>query len=210
MHSIINDIYYCKYDSPIWYLRALFYYVLFSPIVLFFLKKGMCWILFIISAITCFTFPPAYDTFFYWLPVLLCFSYIGYKYPCLLFQEKLFSKKVSYMALLVFVILCIVMNENEAKSTNYYIFRMSCPFIFIPLMELVKFSECKYFKMTFFCYMIHGLFPPIAYQLFNPTTGNLWYAFLSPTFVLVTTLCVSYFVWKYFPSVFVFLTGGRK
>lgn len=58
MHSIINDIYYCKYDSPIWYLRALFYYVLFSPIVLFFLKKGMCWILFIISAITCFTFPP--------------------------------------------------------------------------------------------------------------------------------------------------------
>lgn len=213
LYTILMDTYTCKYDSPIWYIRALFYFVLCSPILLYIFLINSIYInvlILLISLIVPLFLNIPYDTFFYWLPILIVFSYIGYKYPNLFFKENLVGKNISIISLIIFVFLCCFMNEDDDKSYGYWIFRMILPFLFIMIMELFNFKEKPYFNMTFFWYMLHGAFPPIAYQIFNPTTGNLWYVILTPVFVTSATILVTLFIKSFFPNLFIFLSGNRK
>lgn len=89
--EILTSIYYCKMDGPIWYLRALFYFVLCSPILLFLFSKigntgVFCALLLSMYINTKYVIP--YDTFYFWLPVLIAFGYMGYKRPQFLFADK--------------------------------------------------------------------------------------------------------------------------
>lgn len=93
--SLFEDLYFAKFDAPIWYLRALFYFVLFSPVIYIIIKKGKLGGVLgaiVISLLFNIYFSLPYDTFFFWLPVLLPFSYLGYRFPELLYAKRFVNK----------------------------------------------------------------------------------------------------------------------
>lgn len=82
--SLPADIYKATYDPPIWYLRTLFYYFLMSPIVLSLIKR-FCVLEYLFICILCIIINVfitiSYDNVFFWLPILMVGSYVGYNYP---------------------------------------------------------------------------------------------------------------------------------
>ena len=152
-NSLLMDIYSTKFDLPIWYCRALFYFVVLSPILLFILKhfkKRYVFIIFLFALIIPAYLSIPYDTFFYWLPPIICFSYLGYNHPNLLFRIWYIKKRYSIIALILYILLCFLMIDVNERSYPYWLFRMVSPLFIFIIFELLQFEDSRLFKYSFF------------------------------------------------------------
>lgn len=203
-YSVVYDIYHCSFNSPIWYVRALFYYVVVSPIVLLIMNKmkflGMLLLLALSVSVNLILKVP-YDTFVYWLPDIVVFSYFG------LYGTKLIEvENKNSFCIIAIIILLVLVHDVDPKSSIYWVYRMILPFLFFSM------NLCDWkFSGTFFIYMLHGIVNAVANFVYKDFVYfNFWMPFVRPLSVVLACFVVYIIVKKKTPTLFKVLNGNRN
>lgn len=182
------------YDPPIWYLRTLFYYFLMSPIVLSLIKR-FCVLEYLFICILCIIINVfitiSYDNVFFWLPILMVGSYVGYNYPdC--FDNLVLSSKILFFLVLLNITLIFIVSYFPEKSIPYYLYRMISPFLFIPIsVNILKLNKIRIHEYTFFVFMIHYVVIRIVSYIF-PHEITIFLAFLRPCIILFICFIIAW------------------
>ena len=192
--SLSADIYKATYDPPIWYLRTLFYYFLMSPIVLSLIKR-LCVLEYLFICILCIIINVfitiSYDNVFFWLPILMVGSYVGYNYPdC--FDNLVLSSKILFFLVLLNITLIFIVSYFPEKSIPYYLYRMISPFLFIPIsVNILQLNKIRIHEYTFFVFMIHYVVIRIVSYIF-PHEITIFLAFLRPCIILFICFIIAW------------------
>ena len=192
--SLPADIYKATYDPTIWYLRTLFYYFLMSPIVLSLIKR-FCVLEYLFICILCIIINVfitiSYDNVFFWLPILMVGSYVGYNYPdC--FDNLVLSSKILFFLVLLNITLIFIVSYFPEKSIPYYLYRMISPFLFIPIsVNILKLNKIRIHEYTFFVFMIHYVVIRIVSYIF-PHEITIFLPFLRPCIILFICFIIAW------------------
>lgn len=213
-------------DNPVlWFMKDIFIFFLFYPVIEWILRKKYVTIIAIILTF-CFNIwrgpTIGYSTCLYWLPVYLTGGFIGRYYDeCFLYDKlKINSDKqilLYSVAAVLFSILC-AFNYIDNKGLGIYIFRN---LIIFPVWIL---SDCFrvrgggvpwFLKSSMYIYSSHLLLCGFTEKLYIKCMGDsvisaiLGYIFV-PLFIMVVLLLIGAVVRKYLNPVWGIFTGNRS
>lgn len=133
----------------------------------------------------------SYDNVFFWLPILMVGSYVGYNYPdC--FDNLVLSSKILFFLVLLNITLIFIVSYFPEKSIPYYLYRMISPFLFIPIsVNILKLNKIRIHEYTFFVFMIHYVVIRIVSYIF-PHEITIFLAFLRPCIILFICFIIAW------------------
>lgn len=217
VQTFIRNVYYCKDDSPIWYLRALFYFVLCSPLLLFLferVKAPILSLLLLAAVVVNYAFEVPYDTFVYWLPDILVFSYLGFRFPNVIYKESFFAnglteRKVKIYFGAIYIALLILVHNVDEYDFWYWIYRMVSPIFVFILLDNIKYPSMGVYALSFWVYLSHGIVNVLVRQLYDVSSFGVIGTALIPLSVFVVSFGSGFLVRKFFPRFFRVANGAR-
>ena len=214
--------------TPLWFVRDLMCFCLFSPLILFIIKK--IWLAIIILALSIFAtwhWEFSHQNVVTWIPIYLLGAIIGRyltfkendKYGCTS-RYLVKSRKQRILISMVFGIGFISIYLFSVKDSTYlYFFRLLSPIFLWVILDFALFDYIKkrfrrklWMHYTFFIYCTHyfvlNVLQKIASLYVEPTTLALNMVFLlSPIITIVTLTYFANFLSKF--SFYRYLSGKR-
>jgi fucose 4-O-acetylase-like acetyltransferase len=230
--EIVKNAIIYPYNYPLWFLRELILFIILTPLIYFCLRYiGKLFLL------ALFLFGLFQDSFFYYhihiihVNSLLFFALGGYL--GLSKHKLIFSNRLTLLSGVLFIILnllCFLYDEkilfiHTDDSIIPIIFKFFRSFknlagslfvwlLFDFIMKTKKiFSPRKYYKYSFFIFLIHGvptvIFVKICQKfLFNPYVSFVFYLFV-PTTIILLCVIFGHFLEKNYKHLYKTITGMR-
>ena len=195
MMDMIIGVYYAKWDSPIWYLRTLFYYVLLSPFILLLIQKtgkiGVV-VIVLLGFVLNYYIHMTYDIFIFWIPILVLFSFLGHEFPESIYTKEIFKKKVvSYAFVIVALVIAFLLRDIDKRSFVYYVYRMFAPCLLIGISDLFVWKKSIFDGKTFFIFMIHMEVVMLIQHLVGTNISWSYDLLLIPIIVIAVSFVLS-------------------
>ena len=204
--------------TPLWFVRDLMIFVIFSPAIYYLMKNKIIGALSIIALFilnACIALP--YEHMLYWAPIYFTGAYISIHY----YKKVMTLQFVSYK-LLVFIIglfAIYIMTLNLYKSPfllfTYRFFSPICFWILIDYIFNYKNIQIKpFFHYAFFIYANHfflltGL-QKICFMFFPKNECTFAFSYFGIAFITIIVLIyIAFFIQKRFNKLYYILTGGR-
>jgi membrane protein len=213
-------------DGPLWYVLAIFYLAMLSPILLvIFKEKKVGWAFIVTITIgiqILFRLPFQFikdfiqfglmENVLYYLPCYLVGAYFGK------FEKEFDSKKsIQYVISLIFITLLL---EGVVSTIFVNIAKIMLPILVFYLLPAIKnFKMRNVYNLTFLMYAIHQ---PLIYDLWD-VMSQFWinlhlpiaiYNLFARLIILVLTIalstCIYHLLNRVCPKLLEILTGGRQ
>lgn len=221
INNMINSIIFCKYIPQFWYIRILFFIIIFSCIYESIMRKNMKVLSFIIPIILFginyyFNFSSTINIIT-WIPLFFIVGWITYFYEynvkALLLKKNIL---ISFVSIFITLFLVCFVSKFDIYSRLYYTWRMISPMCIFFILSGFKFkSDCNIiYKQSFYIFALHYfLINIIRNTLFiyikNDTIGVIIVYFVSVIGSVLISLICSYLMQKYFSKVSKIITGDR-
>ena len=203
----INAILLRKYDPPIWFLLILFEYVLWTPAILILFKKlkkhTIYLLVLLLYIINLFLDKSSYVNIFYWMPLFIMGSFIGYQ------ESQGVKIRIKWqIGLLLFPLIGINywLYGGDLGGNVYYTYRLLGGVLAIICGHVLCWKPLPFEKYMMFVFLTHSfvhspllmITPPIAVLSF-------------PRVILVITICTftGWLLSKYTPKLYSIITGDR-
>ncbi len=216
--DVLYKIVMSQYDPVLWFIRILFIYFLFYPVILWVVKKKKLLLFVIVGAfmLNVYIGPvTGYSTARYWLPIYLLGAYLGYwKKEEIFRMHTICNWKGIAVALVGAIILWTAAFYNDY---GMYVCRMFSPICYwiIADMFLIDENPRWFMKQSFYYYSSQMIFSIVAQKVYIAIAGKgVYSAILSNVFIpalLMIVLCITAYIFnRLLPRTYNFLTGGRS
>jgi surface polysaccharide O-acyltransferase-like enzyme len=225
LKNIIMNAVILPYNYPLWFLRELIIYVLFTPLLYYFVRYGKIAFLILI-----FILSVVQDSFHCYIMIIHTFSFFCFAlggYLGLAKHKLIFPHKLLYLSGLIFIALNLFLflfKMNDEQCFDYgikFLYNVKniagSLFLWLLFDKIVKFNDNffikKYYNYSFPVFVMHGI-PTIMlvrfFQqfIFNEYMGLLYYC-LIPFVVIMFCICIAILLKRYFGKVYVILYGNR-
>ena len=204
--------------TPLWFVRNLIIYVIFSPIIYYLMKNkiiGMLSIIFFFILNVCIELP--YEHMLYWAPIYFTGAYMGIHYYNKVMTSKFISYKLLIFVILIFIIYVISLNLSKSPFLlfSYRFFSPICFWILIDYIFNYSSIQIKpFFHYAFFIYANHfflltGL-QKVWFMLFPKNEYTFAFSYFGIAFITIIILInIASFIQKRFNKLYYTLTGGR-
>lgn len=210
----LQGLYMSKF-TPLWYIRVLFVYSIFSIIIYPILKNKYTGFTFIVLTILNMVFKVVDHEYLYWIIFVVIGGYVSLQFKDFKFSEKNRPLKIALSAAVVAALFVI---SFDTVGTAFYFYRIAAC-ILVPFIagSLIK-RDLKVhwvFTISLFTYCIHYAILQIVMKLFlvvlgsSPLSAVLCYIFAPVITIMIITLA-AFVLRKYFNRLWVFVNGGRK
>lgn len=215
--SFIKYIFLAEFNGPLWYMRNLFFYCAFSPIIFMLIKylKKYNWIIIIGIFFINIVYSASYYGLLYWLFIYYLVAYLTLNNNI----DKIYKiikrwKPLILIIGIIFLILLIIYNENQII---YYIFRMFSPLILFTICYKNKYVERQppsIAKYSFFIYCTHYNIAIALKRILILFFGTnpmllLFFQFLTCGFTIFIIIFIFKIINKLFPKCTKLILGGR-
>lgn len=200
-------------DSPIWFIRELFFFVLISPIIYEVVSRLNCVVVVLLalsSVILNIIFPQPYSSLQFWLPVIIMAALVSIrpnsiKNILLSNEGKLCSKVFWASTVLVFIIILLLVEGVSRQSMVYYIYRMIVPFFVFVISDCFSWKPLLIQRFTFFIFMTH-YFPRL---ITLPLDSHPLYTPIRSLFALMFCIALGWLIERVWPKGWHIINGGR-
>lgn len=216
--DIVYKVLMSQYDPVLWFIRVLFIYFLFYPVILFLVRRqrlclGLIALLLginiIIGPVT------GYSTARYWLPIYLLGGYLGYWRKDNIFHRKTRLKLIYVSFSLVTLIILVI--GAYFSDIGMYLCRMISPLCYWVMGDIffIERSPKWIEKQSFYIYCTQMIFSVVAQKVWIGLFGNgLASALFAnagiPLILLVVILITARVFHLIMPKLYDILTGGRS
>ena len=207
------------YNGPLWFLRTLFLYTLFAPLLLLLLKVLKKYsILLVIPVILLNIFVSIdYTSVVFWFPCFFLGAYVGYYYFENLNQltEKNSGNFKIWLGILIFIIVIVLVNYFVRADFVYYLYRnFSGVAIFLLFLALPFDTKKQFMTYSFFTFCTHViLLGPITIVIAKVCSFNgilLSIGFIVAIAInVILTILIGWLFKKLLPKVYAFVMGKR-
>lgn len=205
--------------TPLWYVRNLFVYFLFAPVLYKVLKcKVSACIAMILNVAAVLYFKRPYYNLETWLPLFMIGSYIGINYKDIIihWEKNRLSRKNKVLTCVVFFILYVFVIISNSEYHVLYLYRIFAPFFIWILFDLIIFNQNRRWwkEITFFIYCSHFFFVSVFQKLMLLLFGNGWRVaiivyIITPILVCIILTMIAFFLKKHAYAIWKIMNGGR-
>lgn len=204
--------------TPLWFVRDLMIFVIFSPAIYYLMKNKIIGALSIIALFilnACIALP--YEHMLYWTPIYFTGAYISIHYYKKVMTSQFISRKLLAFIIILFTVYIIALNlcKSPFLLFSYRFISPICFWILIDYIFNYKSIQIKpFFHYAFFIYANHfflltGL-QKVWFMLFPKNEYTFAFAYFGIALITIIVLIyVAFFIQKRFNKAYYTLTGGR-
>lgn len=215
---------YSESNQPLWFLRTLIFFTIFSPIIYMILKLSKYTFSIIpLIAVVVFFVEPGYATGLFWMPVYLIGAYLAI-YKKEFIEEKglvlPYGKTRLIFLILNIALMVIIYFFGVVFQTEwylYYLYRILSGLCIVILFFQIKWKAAppKYLQNSFFTYCSHACIVGVSTKICSLIFSNNAISMIIGYFVSVVitvgiSIVAAEIMKKCCPKFFAILTGNRK
>ncbi len=217
----LDNLLFCKFNEPLWFLRVLFGYVIASPIIFFVIKRKPLAIILMLGLILCniFAYRFPYASMLFWLPIYLFGAFCGANYKDVIENGNpayLKGNQVAKIVVVLLLMLAIGFGMVCYDRDMYYLYRIFSGILIICCFFLTSWNHTppSSLQNSFFTFCAHALLlglKKVFLCIFDNNTLSLICGYIICVgAVWGATVLVAELLKKYFPKIHAILVGGRK
>lgn len=205
--------------TPLWFVRNLIVYVVFSPVIFYLIKNRITGIVVIITTIliNLFGIEFSYKSVFYWFPIYIVGAYLGKHYSEIIMTKSFRSKQILVICFITFTLSFLILYFTNS-SYSYFIYRLVSPIgLWILLDYLINYGKIKMkdtYTYSFFIYVNHFFILTALQRIITNMLGsnNIVYGInylIVPILVLFILITLGKLFKRNFSKFYYMSTGGR-